>query len=111
HKTYGSLKHAIDTLEIKWLKGRRCKFTFTGGEPTFNPEYMTIIKELVANKHVIHTTTNGSRTAKYYAELLEMSSIGFSIHLDFYKKDKLEEIVKTLINEKKTNDISKFNWT
>jgi MoaA/NifB/PqqE/SkfB family radical SAM enzyme len=81
HKTLGSFMHALNNLEKNWINGERVKFIFTGGEPTFNPNFKKFVKNINDRKHLIHTTTNGSHNFKYYSELIEFSMIAFSAHI------------------------------
>lgn len=108
HKTYGSLMHGFDMLEKNFLLDRKCKFIFTGGEPTMNPNYLEFIKKLREKGHISHTTTNGSRTKEYYEELLKNSSIGFSIHFDHINDDLIIETISHLCKVKK--QWGRSNW-
>jgi pyruvate-formate lyase-activating enzyme len=66
------------------LKGERAFVAIAGGEPTIHPEYLDFLRHILSKhpENSIHTTTNGSRDPRFYAELLTLSSIGFSAHLE-----------------------------
>jgi len=82
-KSLGSLLHAYHHLMRIWGKKDKIKFTFAGGESTFNPDYLEFVQYLRSQGHIIHTTTNGSHTANYYSQLMLVSDISFSAHLSY----------------------------
>lgn len=110
HRTMGSLRHALEGLEARFLKNQKAKFVFTGGEPTINPAYLDFVKLLSEKGHFIHTTTNGSRLPEYYADLLEISMIGFSYHMEFAKPQHYAALTACLIEKKQTSQAARNNW-
>lgn len=110
HRTWGSLMFAWEGIDYFFLKGRKAKFVFTGGEPTINPSYLEFVKFIHEKGHVIHTTTNGSRLPQFYADLIEMSFIGFSYHLEFAKIDRFTEVMKAIVEKKKASEPARHNW-
>ena len=109
-KTWGSLMYAYEEISRTFLKNRKSKFTFTGGEPTLNPKYMDFVNFLKDEGHIIHTTTNGSRSAEYFSELIEKSFIGLSYHLEFAIKDHFEGVLRAIIQKKNIHQEAKNNW-
>ena len=77
HKSLGSLQHAVQGLHDWWLCGEPAYFVITGGEPTLHPQYLEFARFMVEKGHRLHTTTNGSRDAKFYSELIALSQITF----------------------------------
>ena len=116
HKTLGSLENGYKILKDLWIgPNRRVKFTFTGGEPTFNPNYLDFLNLLISDRHVIHTVTNGTRTSDYYRKLINMSSIGISYHFagdskDIGYQDRILKTIEEIIDEKKNNIKADQNW-
>ncbi len=110
HRSWGSLMFAWDGLELVFLRDKKAKFVFTGGEPTINPSYLDFVKMIHQKGHFIHTTTNGSRLPEYFAELLEYSFIGFSYHMEFAKIEHYVKVMTALIEKKKSHETSKNNW-
>ena len=109
-RTWEELKGAYDEIERFFLQGRRAKFVFTGGEPTLNPSYLDLVKLASSHGHYIHTQTNGSRTPDYYSDLLHHSYIGFSVHLEFMKRERLYKVFEAVFKTKAANDALKWNW-
>jgi len=80
-------------------------FSFSGGEPTYHPDYLNIIDELGddsywCNTQSIHMTTNLSRDIKWledYAKLVvrfHRASITASYHAEYAHKDQfIEKII------------------
>ena len=110
HKSWGSLKQAADLILTEFCRDKKGKWIFTGGEPTINPNYLTLIKYLAQNSQISHTQTNGSRTADYFEELIQFSSIGFSIHLEEASIPRILDNVTAIIKTKKINTAAKLNW-
>ncbi len=110
HRSWGSLMYAWEGLEKHFLKNRIAKFVFTGGEPTINPAYFDFVKFITDKGHYVHTTTNGARLPDYYGELLKLSVLGFSYHLEFAKLEHYQKIMSTLIDLKKSHEKAKYNW-
>lgn len=109
-RSMGSLLFALEGIEEYFLKDLKAKFTFTGGEPTINPAYMDFVKILKDKGHCIHTTTNGSRLPDYYSELIELSFIGFSYHLEFAKIERFKEVLKAIILKKQNSKAAYDHW-
>lgn len=115
HKTLGSLMRGLKNLNDYWAQNQKMKFVFTGGEPTFNPDYLEFVSHLHDDLfHIVHTTTNGSHTPDYYAKLMQVSDIGFSAHLHYletpniYKK--FLKNIESAANTKHDNSSAALNW-
>jgi MoaA/NifB/PqqE/SkfB family radical SAM enzyme len=115
HKSLGTFKSGLDNLNREWAKGQKIKFVFTGGEPTFNPDFLDFVTYLHDDlHHIVHTTTNGSHTSEYYTKLMQVSDIGFSAHLTYletpniYKK--FINNIETALKSKQSNNKSNLNW-
>jgi organic radical activating enzyme len=93
---FDMLENSYNTLNNWWMKDERTKFSITGGEPTVYKDYLPFVKFLKEKDHIINTTTNGSNTPAYYAELAEYSDIVFSIHLNYVKKLGLEKFLSAV---------------
>lgn len=98
HKSLEKLKFATEKLE-KFSKGQKINFAISGGEPTINPDYLEWVKFLHSKGHHISTHSNGSRNADYYTELIRFSDLNISVHFEYYKKDKLLEVITAIVNE------------
>ncbi|MCB9082942.1 MAG: radical SAM protein [Bdellovibrionaceae bacterium] len=118
HRSWGSLKHGVQNIFKAFVKGDQCKFNFSGGEPTFNPSFLDLLKWIKdhppENKpnhhHVCHVTTNGSREPEYYEELIDYTQIGISVHFEFADDNKLLETIRAIVAKKnKTQDL-RWQW-
>ena len=110
HKSFGSLKYAVEVLLRDFTKGRGAKWIFTGGEPTLNPAYLDIVKYIHSKSHTVHTQSNGSRGPDYFSELIEFSTIGFSVHFDQFVEKRFYENCEAILATKLSNDIAKSRW-
>lgn len=110
HKTWEQLSFAAEEIERFFCRGRKGKWVFTGGEPTLSPYFMQLVKDVASRGHLCHTQSNGSRSLEYYAELLRYSLIGFSLHLEFTKIDRLLKVLEKLIELKSTDDFVSWRW-
>jgi len=109
--------NAYENIKLWNVSKERIKFSMTGGEPTVYKDYLPFIKMLKEEDHIIHTTTNGSNTEKYYAELAEYSDIAFSMHLEYVKRLGLEKFVDNIRSAAETTERGyrednswKYNW-
>ena len=109
--------NAYENIKMWNASKERIKFSMTGGEPTVYKDYLPFIKILKGEDHIIHTTTNGSNTEKYYAELAEYSDIAFSMHLEYVKRLGLQKFVDNIRSAAETterghreNTSPRFNW-
>jgi MoaA/NifB/PqqE/SkfB family radical SAM enzyme len=117
HKNYEMLEAAFNNINKNWMFGERTKFVITGGEPTVYKDYLPFVQMLKEKNHVVHTTTNGSNTPKYYSELAEVSDIVFSIHLNYVKQFGIDKFVNAVLAATETtkrghenNTVAKYNW-
>jgi organic radical activating enzyme len=115
HKSFGSLKHGLENLSQHWAKGEKMKFVFTGGEPTFNPDFLEFVTYLKTELfHINHTTTNGSNTTDYYRNLMKVSDIGFSAHLNYLENPKVYNKflvnIEACVKIRETDSIANMNW-
>ena len=95
----------LDRLKQVWQNfysktqhiGLPYKISFSGGEVTANKSFLPLAKFLRSGNFNIGqllVTTNGSASTAYYLRLAElMDSISFSIHSEFWDKDKFFETV------------------
>lgn len=107
--------HGLANLSRFWGNNTKMKFVFTGGEPTFNPNFLEFVTHLHDDLfHIVHTTTNGSHTPEYYSKLMQVSDISFSAHLTYletpaiYKK--FVGNVKTAFDTKNSMEGANLNW-
>lgn len=106
-KDHRSLAIIIKTLdEIKRQARERgfnsFHFSFSGGEPTFHPDYLNILRHYVSdhslcNYQSLHMTSNISRPISWFEEYaaitskLHRVSITASFHKEFAKKDEFRD--------------------
>lgn len=97
----------LDNLFEK-LNGRTFTMSFWGGEPTLFPDYIPICKKINDYGARVFTTTNGSRSAKYLAELIHHSCLSISVHEDSYNQDRMIKNIKAIVTETKKHNLK--NW-
>lgn len=72
-------------------------FAFSGGEPTYHPQFIEIIKFLSNNGCEITLTTNGSQTLKWWKEAEPyIDHLVISYHVGWTKKEKLSKVIEFL---------------
>jgi MoaA/NifB/PqqE/SkfB family radical SAM enzyme len=94
HTDIELLKHAADQL---MRLGKPIRLSFTGGEPTVHPQFTELLNYC---KHIgiewISVTTNGTRTAKWYADQ-RVNQYVFSLHFEY----DYSRVITTIINTTK----------
>ena len=100
HQNFVQIKKLIDNLSKK-LENKAIHLSITGGEPTVHPNFIDICHYIKKKKNIkyLTVTTNGSRLADYYIELLYLANqITFSQHFETAQNSVYLEKVKE-INE------------
>ena len=93
-----SIKKVLDyALEFK--KGKPLMWSFTGGEPTINPFFLNLVKQLHENGDTITVASNGSQHKDYYAELAKYANINISVHFEYLKPTKLRKVVSSILEQ------------
>lgn len=102
HKSYGTLKSAVDNVWNYFSFERKIKWVMTGGEPTLNPHYKELVKYIRSRGDQVHTQSNGTNRPEYYADLIEDSFLGFSAHLEQMKPELFIRNCEAVIDRKRT---------
>lgn len=97
----------LDNL-FEYLDGKTFTMGFWGGEPTLFPNYIEICKKVNKYGSRVFTTTNGSRSTKYFKELIHHSCISISVHEKFYKQERMVDCIKGILEEKRKYKLN--NW-
>lgn len=111
HRSFELCTQTIDEIkkQARANKFNSFHFSFSGGEPTFHPDYLEILKYLAndvpnTNYSSIHMTSNCSRTIKWfekyveYAKPFHRASITASLHTEYINsKEKMQEFADKLI--------------
>lgn len=106
HVPYENMKYLVDSIYQK--HGANVLWSFCGGEPTIHPKFMELCK-YVNELGCVHSsvTTNGSRTADYFCELLEyIDNITMSFHFEFMHTKLDDYIEKCIRIEDKRKEIN-----
>lgn len=100
HKTMEVMQRAVDRIHQEWSNGHRTQWSFGGGEPTINPDFLNIVEYLHDHGDYISLVTNGSRSEDYYRRLARVAdSVQFSLHFEFWKREVFERNVIALLEE------------
>ena len=76
HTDIKILKKAVDDLVDSMPDLRtKVRISFTGGEPCVHPKFLELLEYARPKVSWLNVTTNGTRTAKYYTHLLDLSLI------------------------------------
>ena len=96
HVTFEQFKLAFDKVLDQIGKQENLKLTFTGGEPTINPEYMQIVDYVVSHNGRVYTNTNGTASIDKLKKLCNAGGLHISVHTEFYQANKLADKVSQL---------------
>jgi len=100
YNSYEQLMEATHKIEDKFIKGERCNFAISGGEPTFQPGYMDWIKYLFNKRYYVSSHSNGSNKPEVYKELIHYTDLNISVHFEFYKSERLLKVLDAITQEK-----------
>lgn len=104
HKDLDTLISTTQRIQSQFIKGSKCNFVITGGEPTTNNSLLDWLLYLNSFRYHISLHSNGSRTADYYAKLIRMADVNLSVHFESYDREKFIKVVKTITKIKKEED-------
>jgi MoaA/NifB/PqqE/SkfB family radical SAM enzyme len=97
HKTLDELKRIwLDIVEKSIHRGLDYKISFSGGEPTINPNFLLFLEWLSTDDRIknIGFTSNGSTAKARYLKAIDyVDYITFSTHFEFMLVDKFKDTV------------------
>ena len=99
HISFTQFKQGFDALIFKIGSNHNFKFTFTGGEPTLNPEYIDIVDYVVQHNARVFTNTNGTANLNKLIKLCNAGGLHISVHTEFAQLDKLADKISQLSKE------------
>lgn len=102
HVTFSEFKQAFDKVLLQIGKQDLLKLTFTGGEPTINPEYMKIADYVVSKGGKVFTNTNGTASIDKLKKLCNYGGVYISVHTEFYQQRKLASKLSQLAEQQGT---------
>ena len=110
-RNFEEIQKALQKIICGFGRNEKIKFVISGGEPCLHPNFMDLVKDIVGHGHVLHVTTNGSRSSEYFSELIKYADIGVSVHLEFVKYPHLKDILKSMLKTKRMKiGLAKYNW-
>lgn len=98
---------AINNLDKQIPKDKNLKITFTGGEPTFNPNFFAFVsylKNTFGERINIFTNTNGSHTREYLDTLNKFSTLLISVHFEFIDVKRFIKKIKYLVEQRQKEE-------
>lgn len=99
HISFTQFKQGFDALIFKIGTNYNFKFTFTGGEPTLNPEYIDIVDYVQQHNGRVFTNTNGTASLNKLRKLCNAGGLHISVHTEFAQVDKLADKISQLSKE------------
>jgi sulfatase maturation enzyme AslB (radical SAM superfamily) len=87
---------AFDNLYDLIRHHKLVEITFTGGEPTLNPNYLDIVKHVLKDNTRVITITNGTAHIDKLIYLLQSGGLTISIHQEYSQIDKILEKIHIL---------------
>lgn len=101
HTDIDVLKNAVDQLS----KIKNVRISFTGGEPCVHPKIVELLEYAKPKVSWINVTTNGTRTAEFYQNLLDnlVNHLVFSLHFEYDYQKVLVPILSVAQGSKNKN--------
>ena len=91
HKPLDVLIGTADKIIQDWADNNSIRWLFGGGEPTLHPYFVDFLKYLKGHNQWTGVTSNGTRSAKYWAETIQyLNSVNLSAHFDGLHGEKEE---------------------
>lgn len=98
HKTLEIMRRAVDRVHAHWAGGRMIRWSFGGGEPTINPDFLPLVEYIKNRGDYILVVSNGSRSENYYTKLARVvDCLQFSLHFEFWKPEVFEDNVRQVL--------------
>jgi len=88
HMPFDTFKKAINKIQES-ISHKKIQITFTGGEPTINPNFFKIVDYCVNLGIKVFTNTNGTCTVKKMYKLIQAGGAMVSVHAEFAQQKKL----------------------
>jgi len=107
HLSFDIMRSVIDKL-VQKIPDKVIKLSFTGGEPTVNPNFAKLIHYINStykDKFILVTTSNGSRTAEYYIGLMDIMRFVFSAHFEFLDPEVFKKKMKKIYDSNKNMSV------
>ena len=88
HKKLDIMKRVVDQVHDNWSDNKMIRWSFGGGEPTVNPDFLPLIEYIKGLGDYVLAVSNGSRNAEYYTQLAyAVDCVQLSLHFEFWKSD------------------------
>jgi organic radical activating enzyme len=98
HKKLDVMKRVVDQVHDNWSGTEMIRWSFGGGEPTVNPDFLPLVEYIKGRGDYVLTVSNGSRNPEYYAKLARVvDCIQLSVHFEYWKSDNFVLNVDTIL--------------
>ena len=86
-RPYPSFNDTVAFIELMQERFQRpCQYVLSGGEPTLNPRFSTIVKHIkeVNPRNLVNIITNGSRTIRWWRQYKHLiNTVNLTAHIEF----------------------------
>ena len=97
HIPWDTITRVSQRMIDEWADGGQIRWYFGGGEPTLHPRFIEWMKWLTERNQWTLVTTNGSRPAKYWKELIPyLTAVNMSVHFEYANEDKLMDNISAI---------------
>jgi organic radical activating enzyme len=110
HLTLDKFSSAFDELYSSIKHHKAIELTFTGGEPTINPDYIDIVKYAHRSNTRIITITNGTSHIDKLITLLNHGGLTISIHQEFTQLKKTLQKIHRLYDRMLLDNTLTINY-
>lgn len=105
HLKFDEFRTAFDKLTSS-INFKKLKITFTGGEPTINPDYIQMVNHCIKDKRVtVFTNTNGTANIDKLLHLTNAGGLYISVHEEFTDIEKLKNKILSVTHNKNRDRI------
>lgn len=109
HKSLNELITATMKIQEKFIKGSKCNFIISGGEPTANSGFLDWCRYIHSFDYILSMHSNGSRKPEYYQELIKYGNLNLSAHYEFMNEEKFIDVVKGIMDIKLNKKIKSYH--
>ena len=93
------MRRVVDRVHDAWSLGKMIRWSFGGGEPTVNPDFLPLVEYIKGRGDYVMTVSNGSRGVEYYQRLARsVDCLQLSLHSEFWKPEQFRRNAEAILD-------------